>query len=211
MSLQLQSIESVASGVVSKARSLRGQLKDVRKRSRHASMASFNWTRAESVVREAAKATHDAISLNLSSISSAALNEILGVKCYEVKISTLEKRGGIELEIQLYKDGKLHGEPLESNGGGVCDILSAVLLFVCWKMSGNEANNLFILDEPFKNLSAEYQEPACRFFEQLSVSLELRVLMVTHIPEFIENASHTIEVIRKGGASCIGHGVATTE
>jgi DNA repair exonuclease SbcCD ATPase subunit len=177
------------------------QTKQVSKRIKVASINCLNWERAEQAVVAAAKTTHDAIAVNLSSICSEAVNEVMGKSCYEIDISTKEKRNNIELHIDLIKNGKSEGNPVDANGGGICDILSVTLLFVCWKLSGNRNRDLFILDEPFKNLDSERQENACAFFQDLANSLGLKVLMITHIPNFVEIAEHTIKVTRKKGAS----------
>jgi ABC-type uncharacterized transport system ATPase subunit len=177
--------------------------KTLARRIKVASINCLNWERAEQAVVAAAKTTHDAIALNLSSICSEAVNEVMGKSCYEINIFTQEKRNTIELCIDLIKNGKSQGNPVDANGGGICDILSVVLLFVCWKLSGDRSRDLFILDEPFKNLSSDYQENACAFFQDLANSLGLKILMITHIPDFVEIAEHQIKVIRKGGVSCI--------
>jgi ABC-type enterochelin transport system ATPase subunit len=177
------------------------QAESLAKRIKVASINCLNWERAEQVITSAAKATHDDIALNLSSICSEAVNEVMGKSCYEISIFTKEKRNNIELAIDLIKNGKSEGNPVDANGGGICDILSVTLLFVCWKLSGNRSRDLFILDEPFKNLDSERQENACAFFQDLANSLGLKVLMITHIPNFVEIAEHTIKVTRKKGAS----------
>jgi ABC-type hemin transport system ATPase subunit len=179
------------------------QAKSISKRIKGASINCSNWERAEQAITSAAKATHDAIALNLSSICSEAVNEVMGKSCYELNIFTKESRNTIELCIDLIKNGKSEGNPVDANGGGICDILSVTLLFVCWKLSPNKSSELFVLDEPFKNLSSDHQENACRFFQDLANSLGLKVLMVTHIPDFVEIAEHLIKVTRKGGVSCI--------
>ena len=179
------------------------QADDIKRRIKGAAIGCLNWERAEQAITLAAKATHDAIALNLSSICSEAVNEVMGKSCYEIKIYTKEARNTIELCIDLIKSGKVEGNPIDANGGGICDVLSVTLLFVCWKLSPNKSSELFILDEPFKNLSSDHQEDACAFFQDLANSLGLKVLMITHIPDFVEIAEHQIRVIRKGGSSCI--------
>jgi DNA repair exonuclease SbcCD ATPase subunit len=195
--------ERKADEVIKAYESYMSQYETLSKRIKGASINLLNWERAEQAITLAAKATHDAIALDLSSICSQAVNEVTGKSCYELKIYTKEKRNSIELCIDLYKNGKLEGNPVDSNGGGICDILSVTLLFVCWKLSGNPTRDLFVLDEPFKNLSADYQERACHFFQELANSMEVKVLMSTHISDFVEIAEHKIAVERKRGASCI--------
>jgi DNA repair exonuclease SbcCD ATPase subunit len=53
---------------------------------------------------------------------------------------------------------------------------------------------LIILDEPFKFISRDLQERAGEILKTLSKKMNLQILMVTHIPEFIEVADKVFEV-----------------
>jgi DNA repair exonuclease SbcCD ATPase subunit len=55
-------------------------------------------------------------------------------------------------------------------------------------------DNLIILDEPFKFISRDLQERAGEILKKLSEKMKLQIIMVTHIPEFIEVADKVFEV-----------------
>ncbi len=182
------------------------ELASIQRRKRRASILMGVYARTDAAVRRAVAKTGESISLDLSSICSQALNEIFESDMYEIKIEGVEKKKSFEYSLELIKDGNSLGNPLDSSGGGTCDIISTCLRFICWKMSeqsGNQVRDMFILDEPFKNLSPRYMPNACLFFHNLAESLQLKVLMVTHLGEFILHADNVISVTSGKEGSCV--------
>lgn len=78
----------------------------------------------------------------------------------------------------LVKDGKR--EAIFSSGGGVLDIVSFLCRIVVIVSFYPVSSRVLKLDEPFKNLSAEYREKAALLIEKLCSDFNIQLIMVTH-------------------------------
>jgi DNA repair exonuclease SbcCD ATPase subunit len=91
-------------------------------------------------------------------------------------------------------------DPLESNGGGIVDIICFILRIALIQASNNislqdeedsvEVNNEapLILDEPFKHLSEEYVPKIGNFLRELSLKLDMQIILITHNKQLMQYA-----------------------
>lgn len=68
-------------------------------------------------------------------------------------------------------------------GGGVVDVAAFALRVSCLMLHRPRLSKVVVLDEPFRFVSAEYQENVGRMLEELASDLDLQVIMVTHNEE----------------------------
>lgn len=96
--------------------------------------------------------------------------------------------------IYLERDG-LRMDPMTCNGGGVGDLVALGLRMACWTI-GRTANTL-IMDEPYKNLSANFRPIMGEILKTLSKRLGLQVILVTHDAEIINIADRVFHLTLK--------------
>ena len=70
---------------------------------------------------------------------------------YSFRIEFVQRRNTVEADLIFTKDGNDYIDILESAGGGVADIASFCLRIGLWSLK--KTDSVFILDEPFRNLS----------------------------------------------------------
>lgn len=148
---------------------------------------------AQVFLQKVAQSTQEKLKYQIEDIVNLALESVFPNE-YEFKIEFNVSRGKTDAELIFLdkKTGKTI-DPMEASGGGVIDLTAFSLRISAWALE-NGTDNLIILDEPFKFISRDLQERAGEILKTLSDKMKLQIIMVTHIPEFIEVADKIFEV-----------------
>ena len=148
---------------------------------------------AQVFLQKVAQSTQEKLKYQIEDIVNLALESVFPNE-YEFKIEFNVSRGKTDAELIFLdkKTGKTI-DPMEASGGGVIDLTAFSLRISAWALE-NGTDNLIILDEPFKFISRDLQERAGEILKTLSEKMKLQIIMVTHIPEFIEVADKVFEV-----------------
>lgn len=78
---------------------------------------------------------------------------------------------------------------MEARGGGLAAVIGFLLRLVVMLLSRDPKDtSLLVLDETFAHVSAEYLEPLGQFLREVVDRTGVRIVMVTHQPEFAEFA-----------------------
>ena len=137
-----------------------------------------------------AKDTQEQLRFHIEDIVQLAMDACFPDK-YEFRVEFELKRGRTEARIFLVENGQ-EIDPMESNGGGLVDIVSFALRFAAWSLS--KTAKVIILDEPFKWLDRERKPLAMEILKQLSSRLGLQIITVTHDAEMVAIADKVIRV-----------------
>lgn len=86
------------------------------------------------------------------------------------------------------------GDPMDTSGGGVLDIVSLALRAVLLEVSVPKIEGFLMLDESLKHLSKDYLMNASQFLNELNKRLGRQIIFITHQQEFIDNAENAIEI-----------------
>jgi DNA repair exonuclease SbcCD ATPase subunit len=132
----------------------------------------------------------ESIEKNITSISDLATNglhHIIYDQNLEFKITQEIKYNRLSMKFSLEQEG-VEGDPLDSFGGGAAVIVSLVLRLAVMARLGMK--DLLILDESMVALANHYVPFAASFMRRLSEQTGINILMVTHNPEFLQQA-HT--------------------
>lgn len=140
-----------------------------------------------------AQLTQQQLEQQLSDIVTPAIQSIFG-KDYIFKIRYVQKRKKTEAEIYLIDERGNEFDPLEDNGGGICDVVALALRLACWKISNPRSAPILFMDEPLKFVSMDYCEDTCNFLIEIVKQLEIQVIMITHVKAFINAADHVIRL-----------------
>jgi len=106
-----------------------------------------------------------------------------------------QRRG--KTEVDILTNGL---KPIDSDGGGVIDIITFALRSALWSIRPNRKT--FILDEPFRNLSRNLLPRASEMVKTMSDKLGLQIIMVTHHTTD-DDIADKIFVVEKNGKHSI--------
>ena len=114
----------------------------------------------------------------------------------EAKIEVTRLRG--KPAAQLYIVNKKTGvmsTPIDSNGGGIVDIVSTALRYIVAEVwTDPEIDGPIILDEAYKHLSKEYTPLIADFLKKISVDFDRQTIMSTHNDYISQTADNIIGV-----------------
>lgn len=149
------------------------------------------------LIQNTAKETQEKLRYHIQDIVNTALDTCFPGK-YDFVVDFVIKRGRTEAELYLL-EGNEKVNPMDSTGGGVVDIACLALRLSAWALS--KMDNVIVLDEPFRFLSADLRPLAGEILKTLCEKLKLQVIMVTHMEEMIDCADRVFQVSQKKGKS----------
>ena len=127
-----------------------------------------------------------------------ALRAVMGDDSYRFEIAFVERRGKVEADPVLHT-AMSDGDPIESNGYGVVDVVGTTLRLVIKTMLG--VRGPLIMDEPAKYLDRERQPNYMRMLREFSEKTGTQIIICTHVTEHIEFADRIFEVTLVDGKS----------
>lgn len=190
-------IEGLADKVYKAAaqrRFVEGQIERAEVRKKEAMERQQNALMAKGLVLSVAQQTQANIGTRISSLVSLALAAVFDDP-YQFKVAFVQRRGVTEADLLFVKDDNA-ADPMSSAGGGALDIASFALRLAVWSLA--KTRPLFILDEPFRNLSLDLQAKAGLMLKSLSEKLGIQVIMVSHNPEIISGADRVFRLTKNG-------------
>lgn len=152
-----------------------------------------NLEQAQIFLQTVAQETQEKLKFEIEDITNLALETCFPGE-YEFEIQFNIARGKTEAKL-LFKDQRSGKEldPMECSGGGVVDLACFALRIASYALESG-TDNVIILDEPFRFLSRDLQQRAGEILKTLSDKMNLQIIMVTHIGEFIDIADKVFEV-----------------
>lgn len=148
---------------------------------------------AQVFLQKVAQSTQEKLKFQIEDIVNLALEAVFPNE-YEFQILFNISRGKTEAELVFMdkRTGK-QIDPTEASGGGVVDVVCFALRIACYALHQN-TDNVIILDEPMKFVSKDLISRTGDILKILSEKLNLQIIMVTHIPEFIDIADRVFTV-----------------
>lgn len=128
----------------------------------------------KAVIQQVAKETQDKLRLRFEAIVQACLDSVFPGS-YKFRMDFISRRGQVEVDMWLDSDGT-RLDPLDSNGGGVVDVLSIALRLCCLTLS--TSSKVLLLDEPFGHLRGEARDRLGELLSIISEKLNVQILMV---------------------------------
>lgn len=144
-------------------------------------------------LQKIAQETQEYLRFQIEDIVNLALETCFpGEYVFQIKFEI--SRGKTEAELVfLDQKTKRQIDPMNASGGGVVDLTTFALRIACYTLERG-TDNVIILDEPFKFISKDLVERAGEILKTLSEKMKLQIIMITHIPEFINVADKVFEV-----------------
>jgi ABC-type spermidine/putrescine transport systems, ATPase components len=154
---------------------------------------------AREIIREVGLKTQQSLQFHISNITSLALESVF-FDPYELKAEFVQRRNKTECDLYFLRDGN-RIDPLSASGVGAVDVASFALRIASWSMERPRSLPVIVLDEPFRFLSADYQEQASLMVKEISQKLGIQFIIVTHEQILASNADRIFEVKIKKGIS----------
>jgi len=143
--------------------------------------------KAKKVVILAAQNTLRDIELYLEKTVNLALRSVFTEPSH-FTAKFVERRNTNELDLLFDEDPNID----ESHSGGQMDITAFTLR--CAFIFKKGLRRLILLDEPFKNVSPEYQEACSNMVKTIIDELDLQVIMVNNMPKLNLSADKLIKL-----------------
>ena len=152
---------------------------------------------AQKVIQTVAVATQSSVVFRINDIVNKVIQAGFPEYSFELKYEV--HRSKSEAVMKFY----CLDEPIEilSDAGGVVDLASTGLRFALWSLSNTA--NVIILDEALKFVSADLRGRAAEILVEICHSLNVQVIMSTHLEEVIEKSDAIIKVKKKGKYSSV--------
>lgn len=148
---------------------------------------------AQVFLQKIAQETQEHLRFQIEDIVNLALETCFpGEYIFQIKFEI--SRGKTEAELVfLDQKTKRQIDPMNASGGGVVDLTTFALRIACYALERG-ADNVIVLDEPFRFLSRDLQQRAGEILKTLSERMNLQIIMVSHIGEIIDVADKVFEV-----------------
>lgn len=137
---------------------------------------------AQKIVQDVALATQNKLKLSIEPIVTSALDIVYKDEAYGFAVEFEIKRNRTECSLSFTRNGQVF-HPLSSSGFGAVDVAGFALRLALWNISKPMTRPTFVLDEPFKHVSADLQESVMEMVKTLSHRLGIQIIMVTHNTE----------------------------
>lgn len=137
----------------------------------------------------------------LEYLITRALQSVFG-KSYSFELDLEIKRNKQEATPYIVKDGKKRSIK-DENGGGVVDLVSFCTRIIIWSLQTPRTSRTIILDEPLKFLDKEHLLLAGEMIKEMSKTLGLQFIIVSHEDGVISAADRAFEVEQVNGVSRI--------
>lgn len=153
------------------------------------------------VLQKALSALTEQTERKTEDLVNLALREVFPNQRIKVVLQRGIERGSPALKILLRDEDKdTEGEPLETFGGGLVSLLSLVLRVVTI-IRQKKFRRFLVLDEPFVQISGEYEETAAAFLRGIGEPVDkgglgFDCLVITHLNVISEAAHKRYHLVR---------------
>lgn len=196
MSLNLERIERIVMQSKGAKGRIQRQLTEARESKERLANRLKMIEEAQVFLQSVAQNTQEKLKFQIEDVVNLALESVFPNE-YVFQMNFNVSRGKTEAEL-VFTDRRTGQtiDPMEASGGGVVDLTCFALRISGYALESG-TDNLIILDEPFKFISRDLQERAGEILKKLSEKMNLQIIMVTHIPEFIDVADRVF-LVKKG-------------
>lgn len=149
-------------------------------------------------------AARDFVKVEVEQLVTQGLRSIFEDATIQFNIDFVTKRNQIEAEFTLSREEdktRIQGDILSTYGGGIVDVISISLRIIIMQLM--KIKGPLILDEPGKNISAQFISAFGKFLTEVSNTFDRQIIMITHNNKLVEFANNMIEVYQINGVSHI--------
>jgi hypothetical protein len=175
--MDFSEIEKIVSKKVFEKKHLKEGIKETEKQLKRLENRLDSALKARIFIQEVAKATQQSLEFRISKLVTHAINSVMPDSDIEFVARIVTRRNKTECDLFFKKCGEEY-KPMDGSGFGAVDIASFALRISLWSL--RKTAPVFILDEPFRNLSKGYHENASTMVKNLSDRLGIQFIISTH-------------------------------
>lgn len=153
--------------------------------------------KVQELFQTAVKLMYDNLSAKLGDIITEGISIIFPDAQCKFVIDFVERRNTIEADIFIENSNGVRSTPLFSGGGGLADLISLLLRITYIILSKHD--NILIADEPLKFMDRGRIPEAAKFIKKVCEDFNFQLLMVSHIPELLQESEvvYNVKMIKK--------------
>ena len=164
-----------------------------------------NLVSARWILTELQKKRQERFKAKIDSLVSMAIKSVYD-RPFGFELVFEEKRNKTEARPLIYEivDGEkeYYDDPENELGGGIVDICAFALRCVLWTMEKPRSRNVFVFDEPGKNLGSLITLFG-QMLRETSHALKIQMIVITHDEQLIEIADRVYRISHDGRESHI--------
>ena len=118
----------------------------------------------------------------LGASAENALKRVFGAdyEKFEIRPDITGSKNLADIVLHKHYEGETYeGHPFDDNGGGVNDVISAMLKLTTINLMDPPIENAFIPDEITKHVSHEYREEVAEIFKEISHTTRRQIIFTT--------------------------------
>lgn len=194
---RLPTLKRKLAGELGKRELLRGQCADLAGRVKQLKATYGYVQQAIATAAIVAQQTQEQLEFHLNELVSTALETVFPHP-YKLRVKFGKKRNSTEAEI-LFLDGEGNEvDPMDGSGCGPVDVACFALRLCLWSMRKPRTRNTIVMDETFKHVSTDLQPKVGELLRELSDTLGLQFIFVTHEDELTQYADRSFYVSKVG-------------
>lgn len=162
------------------------------------------WQQVQILFAKASEFAREQLRQKLEETVTAALQAVFGTETlqFRVVMKTLGGQPAADWEVvSLYGDTEVAGDPQDSRGGGISDVVSLALRLALLELARPKPEGPVLLDEVGKHISAEFAPNVAVFLQQYARKTGRQVILITHQSAMAEVADVSYKVTQTGGIS----------
>ena len=162
------------------------------------------WNQVQALFGKASEFARQQLNLRIEETVTAALQAVFEREDirFEVQMRTLGGQPAAEWAVvSQYGDVSVSGDPQDSRGGGVSDIVSLALRLALLELARPKPEGPVLLDEVGKHVSAGYAPNVAAFLKQYAQRTGRQVIYVTHSSALADAADVSYRVDQQNGIS----------
>jgi DNA repair exonuclease SbcCD ATPase subunit len=179
--------------------SLKSQIRNLGIEKKNLEERQLDAEEVRQIIQIVSKRTLANLEFRISNLVTFALASVFN-PAPEFVASIETRRNQTEVDM-LFKEGDRLQPPLDSDGGGAVDISAFALRPTFWTL--DKTRPVFLLDEPFRNVSPNLQHKVSQMIEKISEELQVQIIMVSHAENINIAADKTFLVKKVDGISIV--------
>lgn len=165
------------------------------------------WRQVQILFGKVSEFSREQLKLRIEQTVTAALQAVFGEEGLGFEIRLGERAGVPTAEwqvVSLYGDQLVAGDPQDSRGGGVVDVVSLALRLALLELSRPKPEGALLLDEVGKHVSSAFAPNVAVFLKEYARKTGRQIVLVTHQAALSEVADKSIVVSKIDGESVVG-------
>ena len=162
------------------------------------------WNQVQALFGKASEFARQQLKLRIEETVTAALQAVFEREDIRFEVHMRQLGGQPAAEwavVSQYGDVSVSGDPQDSRGGGVSDIVSLALRLALLELARPKPLGPVLLDEVGKHVSAGYAPNVAAFLKQYAQRTGRQVLLITHQQALAEVADVSYRVDQQDGIS----------